>query len=80
MLFFEKNDNVVKMCIDYREFNKITIKNKYHFPRIEDLFGQFQGAVVFSKINLRFGYHQLRIKAGDTSKMVFRTWYRHYEF
>ena len=68
------------MCIDYRELNKVTIKNKYPLPRIDDLFDQLQGSQVFSKIDLRFGYHQLTVKAEDVEKTTFRTRYGHYEF
>ena len=62
MLFVKKKDGTMQLCIDYRQLNKITIKNKYPLPRIDDLFDQLQGANVFSKIDLRFGYHQLKIK------------------
>lgn len=68
------------MCIDYRQLNKVTVKNRYPMPRIDDLFDQLQGAVVFSKIYLRSGYHQLRIRAADIPKTAFRTRYDYYEF
>ena len=68
------------MCIDYRQLNKVTIKNKYHIPRIDDLFDQLQSTCVFSKIDLRSDYHQLKIRATDVPKTVFRTRYGHYKF
>ncbi|GKF27301.1 putative reverse transcriptase domain-containing protein [Tanacetum coccineum] len=68
------------MCIDYRELNKLTVKNRYPLPRINDLFNQLQGSSVYSKINLRSGYHQLRVREEDIPKMAFRTRYGHYEF
>ncbi|GJZ22287.1 putative reverse transcriptase domain-containing protein [Tanacetum coccineum] len=68
------------MCIDYRELNKLTIKNRYPLPRIDDLFDQLQGSSVYSKIDLRSGYHQLRVRDEDIPKSAFRTRYEHYEF
>ncbi|KAI3790633.1 hypothetical protein L2E82_03826 [Cichorium intybus] len=70
----------MRMCIDYRELNKVTIKNRYPLSRIDDLFDQLQGASYFSKIDLRFGYHQVRVKDEDVRKTAFRTRYGHYEF
>ena len=69
----KKKDGTLRLCIDYRELNKVTIKNKYPLPRIDDLFDQLQGASVFLKIDLRSEYHQLKIKKEDIYKTVFRT-------
>ncbi|GJU68209.1 putative nucleotidyltransferase, ribonuclease H [Tanacetum coccineum] len=80
VLFVKKKDGSFRMCIDYRELNKITIKNRYPLPRINDLFNQLQGVCYFSKIDLRSGYHQLRLHEDDIPKTVFRTRYAHFEF
>ena len=80
VLFMEKKDGTRRMCIDYRALNEVTIKNKYPLPRIEDLFNQLRGANVFLKIDLRSGYHQLRIRPSDTPKTTFITMYGLYEY
>ena len=80
VLFVKKKDGSLRLCIDYRELNKVTIRNQYPLPRIDDLFYQLQGAKVFSKIDLRSGYHQLKIRSEDVPKTAFRTRYGHYEF
>ncbi|KAL8120285.1 hypothetical protein AgCh_017446 [Apium graveolens] len=79
-ILFVKKDGSMRLCIDYCELNKMTIKNRYPLPRIDDLFDQLKGAKCFSKIDLRSGYHQLKIKADDIPKIAFRTRYGHYEF
>ncbi|GJW62031.1 putative reverse transcriptase domain-containing protein, partial [Tanacetum coccineum] len=80
VLFVKKKDGSFRMFIDYRELNKLTVKNRYPLPRIDDLFDQLQGLSVYSKIDLRLGYHQLRVKDEDIPKTAFRTRYGHYEF
>nr|GFA21166.1 reverse transcriptase domain-containing protein [Tanacetum cinerariifolium] len=79
-LFVKKKDESFRMYIDYRELNKLTVKNRYPLPRIDDLFDQFQGSSVYSKINLRSCYHQLRVREEDVLKTAFKTHYGHYEF
>jgi hypothetical protein len=76
----EKKNGTQWMCVDYRSLNEVTIKNKYPLPRIEDLFDQMKGASVFSKINLRSGYHQLKIQESDIPKTAFHTRYGLYEY
>ena len=80
MLFVKKKDGTWRLCIDYRQLNKVTIRNKYPLPRVDDLIDQLQGVKVFSKINLRSGYYQLRIRESDIPKTTFRTRYGHYQF
>ncbi|GJW13252.1 putative reverse transcriptase domain-containing protein [Tanacetum coccineum] len=80
VLFVKKKDGSFQMCIDYREMKKLTVKNHYPLPRIEDLFDQLQGSSVYSKIDLQSGYHQLLVREEDIPKTAFRTRYGHYEF
>ncbi|GKE99113.1 hypothetical protein Tco_0022464, partial [Tanacetum coccineum] len=80
VLFVKKKDGSFRICIDYQELNKLTIKSQYPLPRIDDLFDQLQGSSVYKKIDLRSGYHQLRIREEDIPITTFRTRYEHYEF
>jgi hypothetical protein len=69
----KKKDGTLRLCIDYCQLNKVTVKNRYPLPRIDDLFDQLKGAKVFSKIDLRSGYYQMQIKGQDVPKIAFRT-------
>ncbi|GKD21979.1 putative nucleotidyltransferase, ribonuclease H, partial [Tanacetum coccineum] len=80
VFFVKKKDGSFRMCIDYQELNKLTVKNRYPLPRIDDLFDQLQGSSVYLKIDLRSSYHQLRVREEDIPKTTFRTRYGHYEF
>ena len=80
VLFAKKKGKTLRLCIDYRQLNRVTIKNRYLLPRIDDLFDQLRGARVYSKIDLCIGYHQLRVRDTDIPKTAFRTHYRHFEF
>ena len=80
VLFAKKKDKTLRLCIDYRQWNRVTIKNRYPLLWIDDLFNQLRGARVYSKIDLRNGYHQLRVRETDISKTTFRTRYGNFEF
>jgi hypothetical protein len=79
-VLFVQKDGSQRMCVDYRSLNDVTIKNKYLLPRIDDLFDHMRGARVFSKIDLRLGYHQMKIRQSDIPKTTFSTRYGLYEF
>ena len=78
VLFAKKKDKTLRLCFDYRQLNRVTIKNRYLLPRIDDLFDQLRGAQVYSKIDLRTDYHQLRVREIDIPKTAFRTRYGHF--
>ena len=80
VLFAKKKDKTLRLCIDYRQLNRVTIKNRYPLPRIDDLFDQLRGARVYSKIDLCTGYHQLRVRETDIPKMAIRTRYGYFKF
>ena len=80
VLFVKKKDKTLRLCIDYRQLSRVTIKNQYLLPRIDDLFDQMKGARVYSKTDLRTSYYQLRVRETDIPKTTFRTRYRHFEF
>ena len=79
-LFVKKKDGTLRLCMDFKQLNKVTVKKKYHFPRIDDLFDHLNNEKIFSKIDLRSGYHQVRIKEEDINKSDLKTRYGHYEF
>jgi hypothetical protein len=80
VIFVSKKDGTQRLCVDYHALNEVTVKNKYPLPRIDDLFDQLRGACVFSKINLRSGYHQLKVLGCDIPKTAFISTYGFYEF
>jgi len=80
VLLVKKKDESSRLCVDYKQLNKMTTKNKYPLPRIDDLMDQLHDASVYSKIDLRSGYHQILVKADDVQKMTFRSRYEHYEY
>ena len=80
VLFVDKKDGTIRLCVDYRRLNDVTIKNKYPLPKIEDLFDQLNGARVFSKIDLRTGYHQLKVRESDIPKTAFTSRYGLFEY
>ena len=80
ILFLKKKDGSLRLCIDYRQLNIVTIRNQYPLPRIDELLDHLQGFRVYSEIDLRSGYHQLRVQESDVPKTAFRTRYEHYEF
>ena len=77
VLFVKKKDGSLRLCIDYRQLNRVTVRNQYPLPRIDELFDQLQGSRVYSKIDLRSGYHQLRVQKSNVTKTAFRTRYGH---
>jgi hypothetical protein len=80
VLFMKKNDGTLRLCIEFMQLNKVTLKNKYPLPRTDDLFDQLKDAKIFSKIDMESGYHQVRIKVEDISNTTFITRYGHYGF
>ena len=80
VLFAKKKGKTLRLCIDYRQLNRVIIQNRYPLPRIDDLFDQLRGARVYFKIDLHTGYHQLRVRETDIPKTAFRTRYGHFEF
>jgi hypothetical protein len=80
VLFVDKRDGTIRLCVDYHKLNEVTIKNKYPLPKIEDLFDQLNGAKVFSKIDLCTGYHQLKVRESNIPKTAFTTRYGLFEY
>lgn len=80
MLLVKKKDDNMRLCVDYRQLNKVTIKNKYPLPTIDDLKNQLVGACMFNKINLCLSYHHIHVKSEDILKTAFRMRYGHYEY
>ena len=80
VLFTKKKDEPLRLCVDYRGLNKLTIKNKFHLPRVDDIFDYLHGSRIFFKIDLRSGYHQIQIKESDIAKTGFRSRLGHYEY
>jgi len=80
VLFVRKKDGSMRLCINYRQLNQVTLKNKYPLPRVDDLLDQLRGALIFSKIDLKSWYHQVRVREEDVQKIAFRTRYGHNEF
>ena len=80
ILFVQKKDGLLRLCIDYRQLNQVTLKNKYPLPCVDDFLNQLRGVSVFSKFDLKYGYHQVLVRKEDMQKIAFKNRYEHYEF